>query len=64
MELILFEMYRRDRQAKIKLDKISEASSPSPMRQHHPEPQLNSRINAFSSTLYPTPKVSKMYSSQ
>lgn len=56
-EIIIRGMSRRDRQAKFRLDKISETSSPSPKREQKLDEMSNSRVNplAFTTTIA-TPK--------
>lgn len=52
-------MSRRDRQAKFRLDKISETSSPSPKREQKLDEMSNGRVNPLTlTTTIATPKTS------
>lgn len=52
-------MSRRDRQAKFRLDKISETSSPSPKREQILDEMSNGRVNPLAlTTTIATPKTS------
>jgi hypothetical protein len=49
-------MNRRDKQAGLRLEKISEASSPSPKREQNLDSLKNSRLIPFASVTLPSPK--------